>query len=123
MSNTNYPDQSECITIMDKKQIRHVHADEILKLESARNYTVFFEKSGEQHVMCRTIGDVLRKLNSNENLKNVFFRVSKTTAVNLREIKQYKPGRGGMVVLSNEAAISVAYRRKTELLKVLKKLK
>lgn len=111
------------IIVSDKKQTRIIPATEILKLESARNYTVFYEKNGAQHVQCRSIGDVLRKLNSNEHLKNVFFRVNRTSAVNLNEITKYKPGRGGVVVLSNAAEIAVAYRRKSELLRVLKKLK
>jgi two-component system LytT family response regulator len=111
------------ITITGSNGTRYVPADAILKLEGARNYTVFYQKNGEQHVESKCIGDVMKRFSTNEDLKEKFFRVNRSTVVNLNEVKLYKQGRGGTLVLSNEAMIAVAYRRKAELLRVLHKRK
>lgn len=111
------------ITLTEGKENHFIPADHIVKLEAIRAYTVLHEKTGKQYVMNGTLKNVLKKLNSNDDLKNVFFRVHRTYAVNLKEVTRYVKGRGGKVVLSDNAVIAVAQRRKTELLRVLQKLK
>lgn len=111
------------ITINDSKGTRYIPAENILRMESVRAYTVFYEKNGDQHVMCTHLGQVLKRLCTNKELKKVFFRVHRSHIINLNEVKQYHKARGGEIVLSNDTVVAVAIRRKAELLKLLKKLK
>lgn len=100
-----------------------VPAENIIRMESVRTYTVFYEKNGAQHVMCTNLGQVQKRLHANAELQKVFFRVHRSHIINLKEVKMYQNARGGKVVLTNNTAITVAHRRKAELLRVLQKLK
>lgn len=111
------------ITLTEGNERHFVPADHIVKLEAIRAYTVLHEKTGKQYVMSSVLGNVLKELYSNDDLKKMFFRVNRSYAVNLKEVTRYVKGRGGKVVLSDNAVIAVAQRRKTELLRVLQKLK
>jgi two-component system LytT family response regulator len=111
------------ITISTHRGKQHVPAENILRMQSTGAYTVFYEKNGDQHVLSTNIGQVLRRLNSNTQLKELFFRVHRSHAVNLQEVLRYQCARGGNVVLSDNAVIAVAQRRKSKLLKILKQLK
>ena len=111
------------ITINTHHGKQDVPVENIVRMQSTGTYTVFYEKNGNQHVMSTNLGQVLKRLNQNRQLKELFFRVHRSHAINLQEVQRYQFARGGNVVLSDNAVITVAQRRKAELRKVLKKLK
>jgi two-component system LytT family response regulator len=49
-----------------------------------------------------------------------FIRIHKSFLVNMRHVKQYKKGEGGMVVLSNGTEIEVSRRKKEQFLQTIK---
>ena len=111
------------IEVTEGKNTLFVPAENILRMEAVRVYTVLHEKNGSQHVMATHLGQVMKRLSKQQELQKMFFRVNRSQIINLKEVKFYQQGRGGNVVLSNNAVVAVAYRRKTELLRVLRKMK
>ena len=92
--------------------------ENILRMESIRVYTIFHVKDGRQYVVSKHIGHIEKQLKP-----GVFFRVHKQHIVNLREVTTIKNARSALITMSDNAVITVAMRRKTELMRMLKKLK
>lgn len=100
------------LVISDNRTKHLLPIDNILRLESKRVYTIVYVKNHKQFVCSRNIKVVFEELHS-----AIFFRIHKSHVINLREVKAYKEGRGGQVVMSDDTVIDVAQRKKTEFLK------
>ena len=99
--------------IISDNRTKHVlPIDNILRLESKRVYTIIYAKDRQQYICSRNIKVVYQELQS-----RLFFRIHKSHVINLREVKAYKQGRGGKVIMSDNTEIDVAQRKKTEFLK------
>lgn len=88
-----------------------VQVKDIVRCEANDNLTDFILADGSKKVICRTLKhfeEVLVDFN--------FLRVHKSHLVNLEYVKQYKKGKGGVLVLSNGNEIEVSISRKDELL-------
>ena len=92
--------------------------ENILRMEAERAYTIFYSKDGKQYVYPKTLGAVQKLL-----MHRIFFRVHRQHIINLREVRFLQDARCPSVVLSNNAVIAVAQRRRTELIRMLKKLR
>jgi len=90
--------------------------DEIVRCESDNNYTCFYFRSGERILVSRTLKDYEELL---EPLS--FFRIHKSSLINLRYLKKYKKGEGGMVTLEDGTHLEVSRRRKEDFFKILNK--
>jgi two-component system LytT family response regulator len=84
----------------------------ILRLEAIRIYTVIYLTSKEQYICSKNLKAVWEELNSGP-----FFRIHKSHVINLREVKGYKEGRGGQVIMSDNKVLDVSQRKKTAFLK------
>ena len=113
---------SPIITISTNQGKREVPAEDILRMESARVYTVFYERNGLQHVVSKNLGLVLQQLNDHSQLKRMFFRVHRQHVINLKEVKIFRNSRNANVTLSDQTVVNVAQRRRTELARILGKL-
>lgn len=92
--------------------------DEIIHVQAARVYSVFYVgRPARQYVSSTNIGKIMQQLDPQQ-----FMRVHKSHIVNLNEVHRYQPARGGKVILSNSTVISVAQRKKTQLLQHLRHL-
>lgn len=100
------------LVISDNRTKHLLPIDNILRLESKRVYTIVYVKNHKQFVCSRNIKVVFEELHS-----AIFFRIHKSHVINLREVKAYKEGRGGQVVMSDDTVLDVAQRKKTEFLK------
>ena len=99
-------------------QIKHiVPVEEILHLESRRVYTIFHLKNAPQIISCQHIGKVYNSLD-----RSIFLRVHRSHIVNLLEIKTCQLSRNGKIILSDNTVVSIAQRRKTELIRHLYQL-
>ena len=91
-----------------------IRTDEIIRLESERNYTDF-------HLTNNRTVVVTRSLKEYEELLTPlgFFRVHHSHIVNLNQITRYVRGEGGYVILSDGSNVDVSRRRKEEFLSLL----
>lgn len=91
-----------------------ISVDEIIRLESERNYTDFFLTGNRKVVVTRSLKEFEELLTPKG-----FFRVHHSHIVNLNQITRYVRGEGGYVVLADGASVDVSRRRKEEFLQVL----
>ena len=77
-------------------------AEDILKIEAAINYSIIYLKSGTSIIVART----LKKYE--KELQNVFFRVNRSTLVNLKFINLHS---NGQVMLCNGQSFTISRRR------------
>ncbi|MCC5937925.1 MAG: response regulator transcription factor [Lunatimonas sp.] len=95
--------------------IEMVPVREIVHCAADANYTHLFLRSGEKLTVSRTLKEFESLLG-----KMGFFRVHHSHLVNLREVKAYNRGKGGVLVLSDKSEIEVSVRRREALLQALK---
>lgn len=91
-----------------------IKTDEIIRLESERNYTDFYLLGNRKVVVTRSLKDYEELLTPFG-----FFRIHHSHIVNLNQITRYIRGEGGYVVLSDGSTVDVSRRRKDEFLGLL----
>jgi two-component system, LytTR family, response regulator len=91
--------------------------DEIIYCEAERSYTVF-------HLEGKKIVTVSRPLIEYENLleDTSFLRIHKSFLINMRHVKEYQKGEGGLVILSDGTEIEVSRRKKDMFLEKVKEV-
>jgi two-component system LytT family response regulator len=102
------------ITINSLDGITVIPITEIVYLEAAGTYTLFYLKNKEKIVSSLNLKEY-------EDLLSVhhFFRIHNSFLINLAEVKKYIKADGGSVLMSNENEVSVSKRRRDEFLKLL----
>jgi two-component system LytT family response regulator len=90
--------------------------EEIIRIESDRNYTDFFLTSKRKVV-------VTRSLKNYEDLLSEFgfFRVHHSHLINLNHLLKYIKGSGGYVIMSDQSKVDVSRRKKEDFLEALSK--
>lgn len=94
-----------------------IHLDEIIYLRAESNYTQFFLKGGKQIMATKTLKefeDVLQDFN--------FYRVHKSSMINLTTMVKYVRGDGGTVYLLEGHEVDVSRRSKDGFLDKLNQL-
>jgi two-component system, LytTR family, response regulator len=91
-----------------------VPVKDILYIESEGNYTTIYLENQAKIVSSRSIGDYEIQL-----AKLHFLRIHNSTLINLAQIQEYIRGEGGSVILVNGTELTVAKRKKTQLLEML----
>ncbi len=91
--------------------------DDIVYCEAERSYTVF-------HLDDKKTVTVSKPLLEYENMleDTSFFRVHKSFLINLRHVKEYQRGEGGIVIMNNNAEIEVSRRKKEQFLLKIKEV-
>lgn len=91
--------------------------DDIIYCEAERSYTIF-------HIEGRKPVTVSKPLIEYENLlaDTPFFRVHKSFLINLKQVKEYQRGEGGIVIMSNNAEIEVSRRKKEQFLEKVREM-
>lgn len=91
--------------------------DDIVYCEAERSYTVF-------HLEDKKTVTVSKPLLEYENILDDthFFRVHKSFLINLRHVREYQRGEGGLVIMSNGAEIEVSRRKKEQFLLRIKEI-
>lgn len=91
-----------------------IATDEIIRLESERNYSDFFLVGNRKVVVTRPLKDYEELLTPFG-----FFRIHHSHIVNLNLISRYVRGEGGYVVMTDGSTVDVSRRRKEEFLSLL----
>lgn len=89
-----------------------IELDEIIRCESAENYTNFYLKSGKKILVSKTI-KYFEELLSDHN----FFRVHRSHLINLDHIEKYVKGEGGYAIMSDESSVLISRRKKEPFLR------
>ncbi len=89
----------------------------ILRCEADGKYTTCFLTGGQRIVSSRSIKEFEEQLTEHH-----FFRVHHSHLINLKFIKKYYKGRGGYVIMHDEASVPVAERKKDEFLNCLQRI-
>ena len=92
-----------------------VKIDNIIRCESDGSYTKFFFLSGDSIMVSRSLKEYDEVLSFQG-----FCRVHQSHLINLKYVKQYRKGEGGVVILEDNSEIDVARRRKDDFLKAMK---
>jgi len=105
------------ITIPSIDEIHFVHINEIVRLQSDDNYTIFHKKNGQKIVASKTIRSFEEMF-----IPFNFFRVHRSHLINLNYIKKFVRGGGSYVLMEDGLKIEVARRRKPLFIEKLKSL-
>jgi two-component system, LytTR family, response regulator len=103
--------QPEKIAISSQDGFIFVSINEIIRCEAKGNYTQVFTTDQQKLISSRNVKAYEDLLPS-----NIFFRIHHSHIINLRFVKRYRRGRGGIVEMEDGAVIEVATRRKSEFL-------
>jgi two-component system, LytTR family, response regulator len=90
------------------------NVNDILQCEAERAYCNFYLTNGKKILVSKPLSEyeeILEECN--------FFRVHKSSMVNLNHIKKYVKGKGGYVIMSDDSTVNVSVRKKDYLMEVL----
>lgn len=99
------------IAIHHASGILFVHLDDILFLEGDGAYTIVHLVNGKKHIATKILSEFEGLL-----MNNNFFRIHKSTIVNLEYVNEFSRGEGFSVILHNGVQLNVGRRRVKEVL-------
>jgi two-component system LytT family response regulator len=118
LSNLSTPSEdNKKIVLKTSDNIHIININNILRLESDQNYSVFHLLDGRNIMVSKNLGEYEELLSQND-----FFRVHKSHLINLKQIKRYEKSNGGSLVMSNDSHIPVASRKKEQLLGIFERM-
>ncbi len=97
--------------------IEFVSLNDIIRLESASNYTTFCLSNKRQITVSRTLKEYEELLSANG-----FVRIHHSHMINIHFLEKYIKGDGGYVKMKDGSTAEVSRHRKEEFLKILGKL-
>lgn len=89
-----------------------VQLSDIVRLEARGGYTNVHMADKQKYVSSRIIKEYEEMLPD-----DIFMRIHNSHIINLNYVKKYQKGRGGVIVMSDDAQIEVAIRRRDEFLR------
>lgn len=99
------------IAIPTMNGLECIDAKEVVYIEAADNYAIFYLSGGEHIVSSQSLRKVEKKLSYLP-----FIRIHRSFLVNQNHIRKYIKGDGGQVMMSNSIYLNVARNRKDELI-------
>lgn len=100
------------IVISDNKKMHSISCNDILRLESQDGYTIVHCKNNQQYVSTNHLKLITKDLDP-----KLFLRVHKSHVVNLKEVKTFEKGKGGLLTMSDGSIVVVSRRNKSGFLK------
>ncbi len=111
LENVQQKNEHDKIALPTLQGLQFVNLNQICYVESSGNYSNFFLADNTKIMVSRQLGEYEKLLPADN-----FVRIHDKHIINLTCIKEYIKGSGGEVVLENGARLTVAARRKDELL-------
>ncbi len=108
-----HTNQLKSIVLPNKGSYEPINISEIILLKADNNYTEFILQNGKTILVSKTIKEYEDLL-----INKGFFRVHKSTIINLTHIEKYTKGDGGEVLMNNGSIAKVSRYRKKEFLKM-----
>jgi len=103
------------LPIPTQEGLNFVELDDISHLQADVNYTIIHFENKQKITVAKTLKEFELTLHTLG-----FFRVHNSHLVNLSKVKQFKKGKGGILVLENGTQVEVSTRKKEALLKALR---
>ena len=94
--------------------LEFVSIKSIIRCHSDGSYTVFHLDNGSKIMASKPIGEFEEMLSEDH-----FYRVHRSSLINMDHIKKYVKGEGGYVILSDGAEVEVSRRKKSDFLESL----
>lgn len=113
--NNDLQEMQLCIPSLRGFQV--IVINDILYCEAENTYTNIFLKDGKKILASRPLLDYETLLQD-----NLFFRVHKSFLINLKHVKEYQKGEGGIVIMSNGAELEVSRRKKDSFIARMKEV-
>lgn len=104
----------ERITVAEQFGFRIVHVPDIMYLEADSNYTIIHFSGLDKIVATRSLGE-FEKLIDNP----LFFRIHKSTLINMRFLKAYSSYQGNFAELTDGTRLSISRRKLAEFREVV----
>lgn len=89
----------------------YVEIKDVIRCQAEGNYTRLIMRGGQAHIVSRTL-----KVYDQMLTPEGFFRVHAAHLINLNEVRSYRKGEGGQVVMSDGAVVDVSRNKKHEFL-------
>lgn len=102
------------LVIPDANEFYVVEIRDMIRLESARNYTMVYLLSGKKLLATRTIGEFEDLL-----LGHKFVRIHRSHIINLGAIYKYTKGRNSEVTMKDGTILPIAREKRTDFFSVL----
>ena len=107
-------DSSGRISLSTFEGLEIIEVNDIIRCQSDSNYSEIMLDGGRKIIVSRTLKEVEEMLRDYP-----FFRVHHSHLVNLRHVRKYLRGDGGLVVMSDQSQVNVARSRKDRLINIL----
>jgi two-component system, LytTR family, response regulator len=112
------PNQQEMqLCIPSIKGFQVVQISDIIYCEAENTYTCIHFKDNKKILASRPLMDYELLLQD-----SLFFRIHKSSLVNMKHIKEYQKGEGGIVVMSNGKELEVSRRKKDAFISTMKEV-
>ncbi|MBL7933610.1 MAG: response regulator transcription factor [Bacteroidia bacterium] len=101
------PNDQMQLCIASSKGFQVIKVSDVICCEARNSYTIFYLANNQQVISSKPIGDYELLL------ADAFFsRIHKSWLINLKHLKEYRKGEGGLVIMSNMKELEVARRKK-----------
>ena len=111
LENVQQKNNGDKIALPTMQGLQFIKIEQICYCESNGNYTIFFLSNNSKIMVSRQLGEYEKLLSP-----DTFVRIHDKHLINLSCIKEYIKGSGGEVILEDGTRLTVAARRKEELL-------
>lgn len=116
VENIRNPNQKlDNLSIPTAKGMVFVKTEDIIRCESASNYTIFYLTNKDQVVATRTLKEFEELLD-----ESGFVRIHHSHLINKHHLREYIKGAGGQVVMADGKTLDVSRRKKDEVMEKLK---
>jgi two-component system LytT family response regulator len=108
--------ENKKVILKTAEAIHVIDTDDIVRCESNSNYTMFYINDGDKIIVSKSIKEFVEFLEERN-----FFRVHHSHLINLNFLKRFKKDEL-FCVLKDNTEVPVSFRKRNELLKMLKTL-
>jgi two-component system LytT family response regulator len=117
LQNNISPQQKRRLVLKTQESVHVVDLDQIIRLESDRNYTSFYLNDGKSILVSKTLkeyDDLLTGYN--------FIRVQQSHLINLDYVEKYNKGNGGFVVMKDGSEVPLSPAKREIFFKIIENL-
>lgn len=110
-------DQHRKIALPTMEGIYFERVDDVICLEAKGNYTMLHFIGKRKLLVCKTLRDMESQIRNGSQ----FVRIHRSNTINLNHLQKYVKGKGGYVVMENNAMINVSTGKKQAFMIALSK--
>ena len=110
---TGDKDKTGVLLLSTQEETRRVDVDDITRLESEGNYTVFYFINGEKLLLSKTLKTY------EDKLPDSFMRVHQSHLVNRDHVRSFIKTEGGYLLMTDGSRVPVAVRKRSEIIDLL----